>query len=58
MKGKSRAENRWRCLGFEFRKRFQQGAGAARTARRFTRKQCNKAMRRFGKRQIEEGREE
>ena len=55
MKPKSKAESRWRCLGYEYRHIYKQGAGAYRTARIFTRKQCNKAMRSFGKRQVSDG---
>ena len=55
MKPKSRRESYWRFFGWEYRKIYQQGSGAAKTARNFTRKQCNKAMRTFGKNQVREG---
>ena len=52
MKPRSRQESIWRMFGSEYRKMFQQGSGAAKTARNFTRKQCNKAMRHNGKNEI------
>ena len=52
MKPKSVREGYWRMFGKEYRKYFQQGAGAAKTARNFTRRQCNKAMRACGKKEI------
>ena len=52
MKPKSRKESMWRLFGVEYRKCFQQGTGAAKNARNFTRKMCNKAMRSEGKAEI------
>jgi len=49
MKAKSKRESYWRMFGKEYRKMFVKGVGAARSARQFTRKQCNKAMRQHGK---------
>lgn len=49
MKSKSKRESYWRMFGKEYRKMFVKGVGAARSARQFTRKQCNKAMRQHGK---------
>lgn len=49
MKAKSKRESYWRMFGKEYRKIFVKGVGAARSARQFTRKQCNKAVRQHGK---------
>jgi len=49
VKPKTRRESYWRQFGKEYRKYFQQGTGATKQARNFTRKQCNKAMRAAGK---------
>ena len=49
MKSKSKRESYWRMFGKEYRKMFVKGVGAARSARQFTRKQCNKSMRQHGK---------
>jgi len=57
MKPHSKAESLWRTLGKEARKWWQQGSGAAKTARNFTRKQSNKAMRHNDKTMISEGME-
>lgn len=54
MKAKSRRESYWRMFGKEYRKIYVKGVGAGRSARKFTRRQCNKAMRRHGKEVIEE----
>ncbi len=54
MKAKSKRESYWRMFGREYRKIFVLGVGAARSARHFTRKQCNKAMRQHGKQVINE----
>ncbi len=51
MKPRSKREGYWRTFGKEARKYWQQGVGAARTARQFTRKQCNRAMRTQGRRE-------
>ena len=53
MKPKSKRESCWRTIGKEYRKYFQQGTGAAKAARNFTRKQCNKAMRAMGKKECD-----
>ena len=45
MKPQSKAEAIARANGFEYRHVYRQGPGAARAARRFTRRQSNKAMR-------------
>lgn len=54
MKPKSKKESIWRLFGWEYRHLFKKGTGAGRSARRFTRKQCNKAMRSTGKKEIHE----
>jgi len=54
MKPKSKRESYWRTFGFEYRHRFQKGSGAGKAARNFTRKQCNKSMRIFGKKEIKD----
>jgi len=54
----SKAESLWKMFGKEYRKIYKQGTGAARTARRFTRKMLNKARRAFGKKEIQRGLEE
>jgi hypothetical protein len=54
MKPRSKRESYWRMMGREYRKLYQQGVGAARTARQFTRRQSNKAMRAMGKRESRE----
>lgn len=46
MKPKSKAESIARANGHEYRHVYHQGPGAAKSARRFTRRQSNKAMRR------------
>ena len=58
MKPRSKRESYWRLEGAEYRHIYKQSPGAAKTARNFTRKQCNKAMRAFGKHQIHEGLDE
>jgi len=54
MKSSSKRESYWRMFGKEYRKYYQKGTGAAKAARNFTRKQCNKAMRTLGKAQAKE----
>lgn len=46
MKPQSKAESLARANGYEYRHVYHQGPGAAKSARRFTRRQSNKAMRR------------
>lgn len=45
MKPRNKSESYWRTLGIEYRKVFKQGTGASRAARKFTRRQLNKARR-------------
>ena len=52
MRPLSKKESYWRTFGREYRHYFQMGHGAGKVARNFTRKQCNKAMRMFGKLEI------
>jgi len=53
MRPKTKREAMARDNGYEYRHRYQQGTGAARTARRFTRRQSNRAMRQFSRDEIE-----
>jgi len=55
MKPKTKKEGLWRIFGYEYRHIFKKGPGAAKSARNFTRKQCNKAMRSHGKEMASEG---
>lgn len=50
MKPKSKAEALARANGYEYRHVYHQGPGASKSARRFTRRQSNKAMRRHNRR--------
>ena len=55
MRPKTKAESLARTNGYEYRKLFQQGAGAAKIARNFIRLASNRAMRKHGKQMIFEG---
>jgi hypothetical protein len=54
MKPASKAESHARNNGFEYRKIFQQGPGAAKVARNFSRLASNRAMRAHGKQMVAE----
>jgi hypothetical protein len=55
MKPQPKAESRARSNGYEFRHLYAQGPGAAKAARRFTRKQSNRAMRAHAKQRVSIG---
>jgi hypothetical protein len=55
MKPRSTKEAYWRTSGKEARKFWQQGPGAAKTARNFTMLQAHRAMRAQDKRDVHEG---
>jgi hypothetical protein len=54
MKSRSAKESYWRTFGKEARKYWQQGPGAAKTARNFTALKAHRAMRAQDKREIVE----
>ena len=54
MKPLSKKESYWRTFGKEYRHYFQMGHGAGKVARNFTHRQCSKAMRSFGKLEIQQ----
>jgi hypothetical protein len=58
MKPQSKAECLARTNGYEYRKIFQQGPGAAKAARNFSRLASNRAMRAHGKKMVGEGLDE
>jgi hypothetical protein len=58
MKPRSPTESYWRTSGKEARKFWQQGPGAAKTARNFTLLEAHRAMRAQDKREVAEGLDE
>lgn len=55
MKPRTKTESYWRTAGRECRKFWQQGPGAAKTAREFTLQKAHRAMRAQDKEEIREG---
>lgn len=58
MKPRSKTESYWRTAGRECRKYWQQGPGAAKTARQFTQLEAHRAMRAQDKADVHEGMDE
>ena len=55
MRPYSKKEAYWRDLGQECRRWWQMNPHASKSFRRFTRRQCNKAMRIAGKKEVSSG---